>query len=369
MKFDDGDKKYMGTGLFGKKNMEESIGWEPSVTFELVDWTDGEYMLSRNGKGKPKKVVPMKYIKDFAKKYLDGKYQYRWDTSYWAWDKSDGDLMCKIDFMNEEEKDKFFKFFDENYVNGGELPVLGNGANTLSATRFIFGAGVKEAKEAIKVKDTPEAKDIEARRIAGKISNEQADKEYHSLLKKLRKGIPEAKEDTKDTKDIKVKNPGILSIPVGKHFYDMPESHYIELAEKDGKPEVMRALENLHRWNKEKHPKVAGKAAAIINRLLKNKEWVDMGADKGEKVKESKRTGKFSKVANESRSIARLKVKKMFEAETENEELEGIFEDNKSDFVSDLAKYAGIEPTPEQEKVFGKFGMVVAFLGFWVSWS
>ena len=67
------------------------------------------------------------------------------------------------------------------------------------------------------------------------------------------------------TKDIKVEHPGILEVPEGKHFSDLPISHYKDLMKKKGNAPVMRALLNLERWNKEKNPSVAAKARKIID--------------------------------------------------------------------------------------------------------
>lgn len=96
--------------------------------------------------------------------------------------------------------------------------------------------------------------------------------------------LEEAKEDSEKPEDIKVKHPGILDIPAGRHFYEMPEEHYIKLAKDKGKAAVMRALENLHRWNKEKHPGVASKAGKIINALKNSLEWQNLDKEKNESV-------------------------------------------------------------------------------------
>lgn len=79
-----------------------------------------------------------------------------------------------------------------------------------------------------------------------------------------------------DTTQIKVKHPGILEIPEGKHFWEMPLKHYINLAKKKGKAAIMRALLNLERWNKRKNPAISKKARAIINALEKNKAWQEL---------------------------------------------------------------------------------------------
>jgi len=79
-----------------------------------------------------------------------------------------------------------------------------------------------------------------------------------------------------DTEDIKVKHPGVLDVPDGKNFYDLPLSHYIDLAKSKGKPEIMKALLNLERWNSKKDPSLSGKARAIIDKLKSNSEWNNM---------------------------------------------------------------------------------------------
>jgi hypothetical protein len=68
-----------------------------------------------------------------------------------------------------------------------------------------------------------------------------------------------------DTTKIKVKHPGILSIPDDKNFWDMPIKHYKELIRKKGRAPVMRALLNLERWNKNKNPDISAKARKIID--------------------------------------------------------------------------------------------------------
>lgn len=76
-----------------------------------------------------------------------------------------------------------------------------------------------------------------------------------------------------DTENIKVKHPGLLDIPSGKNFWEVPLSHYIDLAKKKGKSAVMHGLLNLDRWNKDKHPEISSKAKAIIDKLEKNSDW------------------------------------------------------------------------------------------------
>jgi len=67
--------------------------------------------------------------------------------------------------------------------------------------------------------------------------------------------------------NIKVKNPGILEIPEDKRFDKMPLSHYKSLMKKKGRAQIMRALLNLERWNKNDDPDIAEKARKLIDAL------------------------------------------------------------------------------------------------------
>ena len=79
--------------------------------------------------------------------------------------------------------------------------------------------------------------------------------------------------EAKGTSKIKVKHPGILAIPEGKSFSQMPLSHYVAIAKEKGKPAVMKALLNLWRWNKKKAPEVSAQAKSLIDKLKKNTAW------------------------------------------------------------------------------------------------
>jgi len=81
------------------------------------------------------------------------------------------------------------------------------------------------------------------------------------------------KDLIEQTTKIKTEHPGILEVPEGKHFYQLPLKHYIDLAKKKGKPAIMRALLNLERWNKNRDPETSKKARELIDKLKKNKEW------------------------------------------------------------------------------------------------
>jgi len=81
-----------------------------------------------------------------------------------------------------------------------------------------------------------------------------------------------------DTKDIKVTHPGVLDVPEGKSFSSLPLSHFIDIAKSKGKGEVMKALLNLERWNKEKDPSVSKAARGIIDKLESSNEWKNIAA-------------------------------------------------------------------------------------------
>jgi len=96
------------------------------------------------------------------------------------------------------------------------------------------------------------------------------------MFEELFEAVDKVLDEETDTSKIKAKNPGILEVPSDKHFYQMPLSHYINLAKRIGKPAVMRALLNLERWNKNRAPEISKKAREIIDRLSNNKEWQNL---------------------------------------------------------------------------------------------
>jgi len=80
------------------------------------------------------------------------------------------------------------------------------------------------------------------------------------------------------TKNIAPVHKNVLNLPKGKHFWNVSLSHYINLAKKIGKAEVMRALNNLVRWNENKKPDISAKAKKIVNSLKNSKEWKNIPA-------------------------------------------------------------------------------------------
>jgi len=88
-------------------------------------------------------------------------------------------------------------------------------------------------------------------------------------------GVNEIPESIKeqDTRSIKVEHPGILEVPAGKKFWQLPLKHYINLAKKKGRAAIARAINNLRRWNKNRAPDIAKKAEELMNRLKANPQW------------------------------------------------------------------------------------------------
>ncbi len=97
---------------------------------------------------------------------------------------------------------------------------------------------------------------------------EMADK-AKSIRVKLDKIYGPKSESTiqEDEFKIKIKHPGVLEVPEGKNFWELPLSHYKELVKQDGYDEISKALTNLEVWNRKKDPQIADKAKAIRLRL------------------------------------------------------------------------------------------------------
>lgn len=72
--------------------------------------------------------------------------------------------------------------------------------------------------------------------------------------------------------DIEVENPGLLEVPKGKDVDDLPESHFRDLVKKKGYEEIIRGLQNLRRWNKNREPSLSDWADGIMDKL---KDWVE----------------------------------------------------------------------------------------------
>jgi hypothetical protein len=75
-----------------------------------------------------------------------------------------------------------------------------------------------------------------------------------------------------DVEDIDVENPDLLEVPEGKDVSDLPESHFRGLVEKKGYEEILRGLQNLRRWNKNRDKKLSNWADSMMDKL---KDWVE----------------------------------------------------------------------------------------------
>ena len=68
---------------------------------------------------------------------------------------------------------------------------------------------------------------------------------------------------------IPVRHEGVLKIPKGKKFWQMPMSHYDKLVGAKGYASISRALTNLEVFNRKKDPTVAARASRIADQLRK----------------------------------------------------------------------------------------------------
>ena len=64
-----------------------------------------------------------------------------------------------------------------------------------------------------------------------------------------------------------VKNPGILEVPKDKSVDQLPVSHFKKLIDKNGRKEIITALTNLERWNKNQNPELSKWATKMKSQL------------------------------------------------------------------------------------------------------
>lgn len=72
------------------------------------------------------------------------------------------------------------------------------------------------------------------------------------IVNKINKIIIEKKGKWGD-----ITHPGILEVPEDKNVMDLSVDYFVKLAEKKGRGEIVRALMNLYRWNKNDNPKLS----------------------------------------------------------------------------------------------------------------
>lgn len=142
---------------------------------------------------------------------------------------------------------------------------------------------------------------------------------YESVKEKIEEKAPA----------IKAENPGILEVPEGKHFWDLPLKHFIELAKKKGKPAIARAINNIARWMKNKAPDVAAKARELMDRLKGNSEWEAIGATESVNPEDVKRYTELAEklylthwLKEQKRELS--EKEKKFVSETESVQLSDI---------------------------------------------
>ena len=85
--------------------------------------------------------------------------------------------------------------------------------------------------------------------------------------KKSSFSILESFEEILEGAKIEVEHEGLLEVPKGKKFYDLPMSHYEKLVGEKGYEKVIRGLANLEVWNKNDDPSIADKANKIAEAL------------------------------------------------------------------------------------------------------
>jgi len=79
-------------------------------------------------------------------------------------------------------------------------------------------------------------------------------------------------EEAKKAVKIKVVHPGILEVPPGKRVNELPVEHFIKLAKKKGYAAIIRALNNLQVWNKNRDPELSKWAKEMKEKLRKARE-------------------------------------------------------------------------------------------------
>lgn len=123
---------------------------------------------------------------------------------------------------------------------------------------------------------------------------------------------------------VKVKHPGVLEVPQGKKVWQLPFKHAVKLAKTKGRGPIVRALNNLLIWNKNKKTESAMKikkwatgAKLAVNRYFEKMAAnvianfvVQAGSDTAKSaVKDF--FGAYSSVAREVKKIKSMKGKEL----------------------------------------------------------
>ena len=180
-----------------------------------------------------------------------------------------------------DRKQKMLKYADKAKEQGDEelakkFETMAYTFEDILAEEEVHVGQFREMLDLFNISDTKEdegeqegEEDIE-KLMSGNVENAEMDLEqkidteenFINLLNKLN-------YLTEQKVDIKVKHPGILEIPEGKKFWQLPLSHYNNLIAKKGYGKIIKALTNLKTWNKNDDPKISERADKIINSLQK----------------------------------------------------------------------------------------------------
>jgi len=115
--------------------------------------------------------------------------------------------------------------------------------------------------------------EIKGEAIFVKLNSEEDHEKLMAASEEYLDSITEEElEEAKKGVRIKVKHPGILEVPEGKNVMDLPLEHFIKLAKKKGYAAIIRALNNLQVWNKNRNKKLANWAKKMKEQLRKARE-------------------------------------------------------------------------------------------------
>ena len=239
-----------------------------------------------------------KYVEDYAPDII------------WEYEKEGGDVYTKHfddivdisdDFVNNErdEESGFDTFYNNSdglewFMEDGEVyesckPIKEDDYSETDEFTFI-----KEMNHWIKALKTDFVDDSKAQKAIadyfyyddGKHQEDfkelqSSAKTLHKLWSKLDKIVEDVEEkEYKKSKNesyrlkeedtqIEVENPGLLEVPEGKNVDDLPLSHFVKLVNKKGLDKIVRGLNNLQVWNKNKDPKLSKWAGDMIDKLNK----------------------------------------------------------------------------------------------------
>lgn len=88
------------------------------------------------------------------------------------------------------------------------------------------------------------------------------------IVKKTVRALMEQKTKVR----IKVEKPGVLEVPEGKKVNQLSFDHFLRLARKKGFNTIVRALTNIHVWNRKKNPSLSNWADKMQDRISKARE-------------------------------------------------------------------------------------------------